>query len=432
MKNILVILLGFLFAGCAAKSLNYEVKEVSFYEPVWYIDFNQSTLNSLVKTALKNNEDVNVAALNLRQALLKAGVAKDDLFPTAQAGAKATTQRDISTSNDWKNGFSSNFSLSYELDIFGKILDNYDARLWDAKTSELDLQNLKLTIVNSVVDTYFNILYVNDVVRNLELNLENLKSLDELVRLKYELGKEEILSVRQSKQNILNVQNQLLSQKRAQESNYEILKNLTRSEILLDKFSLEAVQTTDIGLEIKFEELGKRPDINAAISKLNSSFYDYKISEKNLYPSVSLGASLSDSASKFSDSFGFNILGGNLNINLPFLDYSRLKKQINISELEFRKNVLGYEKTLSNAANEVIKYVGFYDIDKKRYLNFEQIKEHNQKIVEIYENKYDFGRVELKDLLEAKNALISAQNSLLNQKYLLLNDELNYYKSIAK
>ncbi|ALV24774.1 TolC-like outer membrane efflux protein [Campylobacter iguaniorum] len=432
MKNILVILLGFLFAGCAAKSLNYEVKEVSFYEPVWYIDFNQSTLNSLVKTALKNNEDVNVAALNLRQALLKAGVAKDDLFPTAQAGAKATTQRDISTSNDWKNGFSSNFSLSYELDIFGKILDNYDARLWDAKTSELDLQNLKLTIVNSVVDTYFNILYVNDVVRNLELNLENLKSLDELVRLKYELGKEEILSVRQSKQNILNVQNQLLSQKRAQESNYEILKNLTRSEILLDKFSLEAVQTTDIGLEIKFEELGKRPDINAAISKLNSSFYDYKISEKNLYPSVSLGASLSDSASKFSDSFGFNILGGNLNINLPFLDYSRLKKQINISELEFRKNVLGYEKALSNAANEVIKYVGFYDIDKKRYLNFEQIKEHNQKIVEIYENKYDFGRVELKDLLEAKNALISAQNSLLNQKYLLLNDELNYYKSIAK
>ncbi|ANE36088.1 TolC-like outer membrane efflux protein [Campylobacter iguaniorum] len=432
MKNILVILLGFLFVGCAAKSLNYEVKEVSFYEPVWYMDFNQSTLNSLVKTALKNNEDVSMAALSLRQALLKAGVAKDDLFPTAQAGAKATTSRDISTSNDWKNGFSSNFSLSYELDIFGKILDNYDARLWDAKTSELDLQNLKLTIVNSVVDTYFNILYVNDVVRNLELNLENLKSLDELVRLKYELGKEEILSVRQSKQNILNVQNQLLSQKRAQESNYEILKNLTRSEILLDKFSLEAVQTTDIGLEIKFEELGKRPDINAAISKLNSSFYDYKISEKNLYPSVSLGASLSDSASKFSDSFGFNILGGNLNINLPFLDYSRLKKQINISELEFRKNVLGYEKALSNAANEVIKYVGFYDIDKKRYLNFEQIKEHNQKIVEIYENKYDFGRVELKDLLEAKNALISAQNSLLNQKYLLLNDELNYYKAIAK
>lgn len=432
MKNILIILLGFLFIGCASKSLNYEVKEVSFYEPVWYMDFNQSTLNSLVKTALKNNEDVGVAALSLRQALLKAGVAKDDLFPTLSAGAKATSQRDISISNDWKNGFSSNFSLSYELDIFGKILDNYDARLWDSSTSELDLQNLKLTIVNSVVDTYFNILYVNDVVRNLELNLENLKSLDELVSLKYELGKEEILSVRQSKQNILNVQNQLLNQKRAQESNYEILKNLTRSEILLDKFSLDKVQTTDIGLEIKFDALSKRPDINAAISKLNSSFYDYKVSEKNLYPSISLGASLSDSASKFSDSFGFNILGGNLNINLPFLDYSRLKKQIDISELEFRKNVLGYEKALSNAANEVIKYVGFYDIDKKRYLNLEQIKEHNQKIVEIYENKYDFGRVELKDLLEAKNALISAQNSLLNQKYLLLNDEINYYKSIAK
>ncbi|WP_168236793.1 TolC family protein, partial [Campylobacter fetus] len=178
--------------------------------------------------------------------------------------------------------------------------------------------------------------------------------------------------------------------------------------------------------------LKNRPDINEAISNLNASFYDYKVSEKNLYPSVSIGASLSDSDSKFSDSFGFNILGGTLNINLPFLDYSRLKKQINISEAQFKKNVLTYEKTLSNAVNEVIKYVNYYEGDKQRYENMQNIKKEREMIVAIYESKYSEGKAELKDLLEAKNSLISVQNMLLNQKYRLLNDELSYYKAIAK
>ena len=58
--------------------------------------------------------------------------------------------------------------------------------------------------------------------------------------------------------------------------------------------------------------------------------------------------------------------------------------------------------------------------------------ENQDKIVNIYKNKYQEGSVELKDLLEAQNNLISAQISLLNQKFELLNDELGYYKAVAK
>ena len=53
-------------------------------------------------------------------------------------------------------------------------------------------------------------------------------------------------------------------------------------------------------------------------------------------------------------------------------------------------------------------------------------------IVEIYNLKYNQGAVSLKDLLEAQNALISAQNTLASQKYELINDEINFYKAIAR
>ncbi|AGZ81618.1 TolC family protein [Campylobacter fetus] len=432
MKNIIFVLFSLIFIGCASKSLEYNVKNINFYEPSWYKDFNQTTLNNLVNLSLKNSEDINIAVLNLEIAMLKAGLIRDDFFPTPSGKFGASTNKDIKTSSGWKNGFSSEFALSYEVDIYGKIFDNYEARDWEAKASQSTLENLRLTIINSVTDTYFNILYLNDAIRNLKQNLENLNMLDKLVLTKYELGKEEILSVRQSRQNILDLQNQILSNIRELETSYEIIKNFTRSDIKFDDLSLSNVQNSDISLDIDFAILKNRPDINEAISNLNASFYDYKVSEKNLYPSVSIGASLSDSDSKFSDSFGFNILGGTLNINLPFLDYSRLKKQINISEAQFKKNVLTYEKTLSNAVNEVIKYVNYYEGDKQRYENMQNIKKEREMIVAIYESKYSEGKAELKDLLEAKNSLISVQNMLLNQKYRLLNDELSYYKAIAK
>ena len=93
---------------------------------------------------------------------------------------------------------------------------------------------------------------------------------------------------------------------------------------------------------------------------------------------------------------------------------------------------MNYEKTLKNAINEALKYINFYQNDKITYDNLVIMMENQDKIVNIYKNKYQEGSVELKDLLEAQNNLISAQISLLNQKFVLLNDELGYYKAVAK
>ena len=60
------------------------------------------------------------------------------------------------------------------------------------------------------------------------------------------------------------------------------------------------------------------------------------------------------------------------------------------------------------------------------------MRDDQAKIVEIYQSKYNEGSAELKDLIEAQNNLISIQISLINQKFELLNDEISYYKAIAK
>ena len=200
-------------------------------------------------------------------------------------------------------------------------------------------------------------------------------------------------------------------------------------EYSLDEFDKEESYEYS---EFDISELSNRPDISEAVAKLNSSFYEYRLSQKDLLPSLSLGASLSDSDKEFKNSFEFNQLGGILSFSLPFLDYFKLQKHIKVSELEFNKLRLNYEKTLKNAINEALKYINFHQNDKITYDNLAIMMENQDKIVNIYKNKYQEGSVELKDLLEAQNNLISAQISLLNQKFELLNDELGYYKAVAK
>ncbi len=444
----LAVLAALFLGGCASKDLNYEPREVvRDYNASWQFKFENAKLNELIDMALRNNENLRVAAANLGKALANAGLARDDLFPTLSASASGTTSRDISTNDNWAKTYKSQFALSWELDIYGRIYDAYASKNWSAIESSLSLVNTRLSIVNSVIDEYFHILYLNDQIRNLNSNLNNLRELDALVNQKYTLGKEEFLAVRQSRQNMLNVENNLLAARRNLETSYETLNNLTRNSERFDELGILDFNLEDLdfkfeigeGGEVKFDfiedfegRIARRPDVNAALAALNAAFYDYRGAQKAFYPSITVGGSLGDSDEKFSKSFGFNLLSGNFSVKLPFLDYFRLKNKLKVSEYAFEGLRATYEKTLKNAINEAIKYGAYYEIDRADLENLEKILAENEKIVELYERKYDAGRTELKDLLNARNDLIGTQNSFLKQKYLIISDYISYNKASAR
>lgn len=440
MKQIYLILIVFLLAGCASKDLDYSPKDIyKDYNASWQYDFNSTRLNNLIKMAIEKNEDLAIATLNLNIALRRAGLSRQDLLPSFSAGFGGSLNRNVNMSDSWKKGFNSEFALSWQLDIFGKLYDAYESKNYNALKSSLDLKSVHLSVVNSVIDEYFHILYLNDKISNLSSNLTNLEQLHQIIQIKFQYGKETRLSLAQSSQNLLNLRNSLLSAQKELQSAYENLNNLTDNKDKFDdeKLSNLALSELDLGIELSqddielkwLEKIQNRPDINAALSALNAGFYDYRSSKKAFLPSVSLGASLSDSDEKFNKAFGFEFFSSNLRVNLPFLDYFRLKDNLKISEYEFEILRLNYEKALKNAINETIKFANFYINDKTILENMQNIVLENEQILQIYEHKYELGGAELKDFLEAKNNFINSQNSLINQKYILLSDKISFLRS---
>ena len=444
MKYIFLTFLAFFMTACATKAINYDPKYIKRdYNATWQYNFNIAELDSLIAEALKNNEDLETASLNLYQAMLRANIALSDFAPTPSASTRASSNRDIKAGGASARSFTADVSLSWELDIFGRIYDAYESAKFEAIASLLNLEDVRESLVNSVISAYFNILYLNEQKANLLVNYENMLKLHEIVKIKESLGREEPLALSQSAENLLSLQNSLNNADKDLNASFESLKNLTRtqflpsakiSEISLPKADLGTIsaENNDGELNISWlSRLSSRPDVNMALAQLNAGFYDYKASQKDFLPRINLGGSLSSSSDKISDAYTFNLLSGNVSVSLPFLNFYKLRQNLKISEAEFNKLRLNYEKTLANAINEALRFASDYELDSSSLLNSENIITEREKILAIYEQKYSLGRAELKDLLSAQNDLLSAKNSLANMKYQVLRDLIGFYKASA-
>lgn len=446
MINSKVILSGVLavwICGCASNQgeIKYEPKqnfkdENATYQidTLWYKKYNESYLNKLVDQALANNYDLKTAALNVESAYANLGLNRADLFPTLSGSVGGSRGRDISTSSNWSKTYSSGFNVSYELDLFGKIRSAVNSSEWSAKASEFDLENARLTLINSVVSGYFEMLYLNDSLKWTRQNLSDYREIEKIIKAKYDYGKSEQLDYRQIKNSILGLENRVLEIQKNIEDNRKYMRNLISSSMQFsdNTNSISSIKFQGVDLDVPYTALSNRPDIRAAISRLNSSFYDNQTAQLNFFPSINLGAGLSSGqAGRADDSFKLNFLSGNVSISLPFLDYARLENRLKISEIDFRKNVVNYEQTLSTATNEVLNLYRIYEINLATLKNLNAAYDEKARIADLYAAKYEAGSSELKDMLEARTDAVDAKISELNQKYLTLQNEAAIYRAMA-
>ncbi|PSM52652.1 outer membrane efflux protein, TolC family [Campylobacter blaseri] len=445
MRIYILAILTIFLVGCAPKSGidNYEV--IYKFEDVnqsyevkkeWYKLYHQNYLNSLVDRALSKNQDMLIASLNTMQAYARVGIIEADKFPTFIANYQIDTSRNLNTNNSsWQDRYGANLSASYEIDLFRKIEDSISALKWQTIATKFDKDSLELSIMNSVVSAYFKELFLNSSLRLLNENLNNYKKLYNLANLKFKNGKASLDSPLEAKKAILSLESKILSYQKDRLSNQEFLKNLLfmgKDENLnIPNILLEDVNLVGVDLEIPYYALTYRPDLNALIASINSSFYNYLTSKKAFYPSITIGSTLSSNEDDIKHSFDLIDLSANLRINLPFLNYKRLKGQLKVDELEFEKRVVNYQKKLLEITNELDRLNSEHKVITNELKNSENIAKNNYKLSNLYHKRYINGKYELKDYIESKNSYINSKISILEQKYMLINNEIAIYKTLS-
>ena len=202
-------------------------------------------------------------------------------------------------------------------------------------------------------------------------------------------------------------------------------------ELKFEGLTLSPVKRVGVDLDVPTSAIANRPDLRAAIYRIEEGILNYKASQKEFYPSITLGASLKSSTDKKDEAFSLKFLNGNIALNLPFLNYHKLKSNLKVSEANFELAKLNYISTLNSALNEIDAFYKGYLNDEALLANYQDQIKNYEEISKIYELKYSYGKVELKQFLEAKNSELEAKIGLLKAKYTLLQDELNIYKAMA-
>ncbi|KGI56555.1 TolC family protein [Campylobacter sp. MIT 97-5078] len=441
MKILYTFILSIFFLACFhTKELNLKQHELTQSEQRtlkinenWWQEYENQKLNALMQAILENNSELNVARINLLSAIARYDLINFDLYPTLSGNLGASVAKDLNLGTNSQN-FSNALNLNYELDVYGKIYDERKANEFSVKASEFDLESLKLSLINSSIDNIFDLAYFNDVESLLSEYLSNLEQMKEIYALKYELGKIEELDLLNIEQSLLNARQNLLSNAQNKELTIKNLKDLLGAKqnfALINSFdTLRLADFKDLSLnfDLPLALFAYRPDIKSKASSLQGAFLNINVAEKSMFPSISLGSSLSGGNENLSQNFKLLTLGGNLQISLPFLDYGRVRQNIKISRLAYEALRLEYEQSLQTAINEFYLCYKDYEFYNKLLANIKLINEKQEKITLAYAQKYNLGKSELKDYLDAKNSLISSAQELLRSRLNVLKTTNLYYK----
>ena len=170
----------------------------------WWTVFNDPVLQQLIRTALKQNYDIQIAATRVLQAQAQLGITRSNQYPTLSAGAdilSTYTPKISSVFPAYKEDYGQlDLSLIWNLDFWGKYRRETEAARANLLASEWGRRAVITSVVSSVATAYFEL---RELDLALEISRRTLASRQDSLRLTQVLadnGSASLLDLREAQE----------------------------------------------------------------------------------------------------------------------------------------------------------------------------------------------------------------------------------------
>ena len=395
-------------------------RQQALYADQWWTLFGDAQLNQLVDAVLAKNADLAVAGMTLKQARLQAELAENQQKPRVSSTVSTGHIFDLNDGSDTSSGLSAKAGLSYEVDLFGKLARQTEAKRWEALATEQDLQATAQSLIGTTAKLYWQLAYYNESRTTAEQSLATSQKLYDLVKVQYQAGAVSGLDLTQAEQS---VQSQKASLSQIQQSLVEtrtaiaVLLHMPVQQLSIDEPQrLPRLALPSIAAGLPADILSRRPDLKAAELRLRESLATKDATTASYYPSISLTGNLGSSSTSLTQLLKNPALTLGASLSLPFLQYNDMKRDLAISQLDYEKAIVQYRQTL---------YQAFADVENALSARTElsqqvQLQQRNLELAEKVERltqvRYRYGAVALKTLLDQQETTRTARLTLVNTK----------------
>ncbi len=410
----------------------------------WREFFKDSVLVSLIDTALKHNYDIRMAVKNIDIADQYIKEARAKFAPSfgSQIAGNSTQFRSedfySSPASNYYNGSqapnsmyvytmqnSSFISLSWEIDIWGKIRREKEAALATYAQNKEVVKAIQTRIVSEVSQGYYNLLMLDQQLKVARRNAALNDSTLTIVNLQREAGQVTALATHQVEAQKLVAEMlvpQLEAQVFVQENALQLLLGQNPKEIIrdaqLEDFIIDDTLTSGVPLNM----VSYRPDVAAKEFQLRAANAKVGVAQSYMYPALRID--LSGGLNSMLAGNWFNIPGalfGNIfgGIIQPIFQQRKLRTNYKVamlerdkSEIDFQKKVMSSVSEISNALYRVQKLKQEHDIAEKR--------------VEVLALAVNNASLLFKSGMATYIEIITAQSNALRSELDLANVKLKY------
>lgn len=417
-----------------AEALQIQDDSTAFGNLSWRAVFTDPALVDFIQRALDNNKDLRNAKLNVDIAHAQLKGARLSYLPSLAfapngAGAKYAD-------NDFSWTYQLPLAVSWEVDIFGKILNTKRGAEMAELQSRAYEQAVRSQIIAGVAQCYYSI---SALEAQLKLSRETselwkesvnvMRNLKEAGRLREDAVVQSLAQYYSIEASITDIE---LSLHEANNTMSLLLNEMPRKWTVSPDASINVPVMNRTA--IPMAELAVRPDVRASEMALASAYYSTASARAAFYPSINITAN-----------GGFtNLLGGFVknpgdwfiqlagSLTAPIFSRGQNIARLEAAKAQQQQALNNFEYTLMSAAADVSDAMTVYEksVKKQQWLALQV--ENLGKAVDITNELLLFdGSTTYLEVLTAQKNLLSAQTAQITTNLTAARSIINLYQNLG-
>jgi NodT family efflux transporter outer membrane factor (OMF) lipoprotein len=408
------------------------VDTTSIADLSWTDIYADTNLRTLINYGLENNTDLLVAMERVKEAQAALKSAKLSFLPSVSLNPQGGLSY-AGGATSWS--YDASVSASWEIDLFGKLLNNKRKAQVVLLQNEEYKQAVRTQLIATIADFYFNLLALDKQLNIYTMTEQNWAVSVETIKAMKEGGMTNEAAVVQYEAYHASIAAAIPEIKAAilkQENALSALLGKYPESISRGKLDEQKVEF-DIQAGVPLQLLANRPDVKSAEYKLASMYYNTNEARAAFYPNIVIGGSAGWS----------NLIGGKIvnpgqflasalaSLTQPIFYRGANKARLEIAKAQEEEAKLQFRQSLLNASMEVSNALITYDAEVKKEVERDRQIEALYKAVEYTNELLKLGTSTYLEVLDAQQSLLNALLSKTDDQLNKLNAVTSLYHALG-
>lgn len=407
----------------------------------WQEFFTDAKLQQIIETALSNNRDLRLVALNVERARAIYGIQRAELLPTVNAIGSESKQRsslDLVRPGEPRTTeqYSVNLGVtSWEIDFFGRIRSLKDAALQQYLATEQARRSAQLSLMSAVADTYMSLAADLEILKLAKSTLYTQQAAYDLIKRRYDVGLASELDLRRSQTQVDTARGDVARYTQLAAQGENALNLLAGSPIPKDLLPVDLSTVSpprEISPGISSEALLRRPDVLQAETLLKAANANIGAARAAFFPRISLTAAIGTASDELSGLFkgGTGTWSFTPQIIMPIFD-ARTWSALKVSKADREIVLTQYEKTIQTAFREVADALAVRGTVDEQVSAQESLVNAVSETHRLANARYTKGIDSYLSVLDAQRSLYGAQQGLIVVRLSRLTNLVTLYKVLG-